>query len=125
MLDNGKKQGRWTIQEAFNQNGEQNSSKSGGGYVDGKRQGNWVNRDTSGHAESVTRSSYMNDRLEGRYIYKRGRYSSEGTYRSGKKHGKWHEKSRDKHWVEHWNYGSRIVEKGKKRKKSHESESGR
>ena len=67
----------------------------------------------------------MNDRLEGRYIYKRGRYSSEGTYRSGKKHGKWHEKSRDKHWVEHWNYGSRIVEKGKKRKKSHESESGR
>lgn len=72
----------------------------------------------------------MNDRLEGRYVYRsdNGRLSSEGIYRSGKKHGKWHEKSGDKRWVEHWTYGSRIVAKGKKRKKSkrsHESEGGR
>lgn len=126
MLKNGKKQGRWTINWA----GGSSTGKWEGGYVDGRRQGNWVDRNTTRNYESVTRGSFMNDRLEGRYVHRsdNGRYSSEGIFRSGKKHGKWHEKSRDKRWVEHWNYGNRIVAKGKKRKKSktsHESEGGR
>ena len=130
MLKNGKKQGRWIIQEAINRGGWQTSGKLEGGYVDGKRQGNWVDRRTTRNYESVTRRSYMNDRSEGRYIlrYDDGRFSSEGTYRNGKKHGKWYEKRRNKSWVEDWNYGTRIKKNGKQSKKSkisHESEGGR
>ena len=125
LLKNGKKQDRWTIQMVREGGvGRSLSFKDEGGYVDGKRQGNWVERGT----KSVWQRTYMNDRLDGRYTYNDDSGLSDGTYRNGKKHGKWYDKISDRSWVSHWNYGNPIENQGKKNKKtkmSHESDGGR
>jgi antitoxin component YwqK of YwqJK toxin-antitoxin module len=87
--ENGVPEGRWNLYGSENQTG-------GGDYVGGRKNGYWTEFPDSGFTVAKMEGNYRDGLEDGtwRYWYSNGGKRAEGSYRLGKRVGRWEELSR-------------------------------